>query len=180
LNGNLPRSTIWPSPGASGDRAVNIVARHDIAHPIAIVASNSPYTFQAMKRSIRRWGGTKLRRFSRNLQTALRVLPVTGLTRPRQTGKTLNQADLSRDAALSHPTAHRYLNLIETAWLIARIGPLSTYPYTTLAKARTLVWADCSLADKFAKWRKIPHRFVLLPIDEIRSFVNNVKPGQSR
>ena len=31
----------------------------------------------------------------------------------QRTGKLLNQADLARDAALSHPTTHRYLNLLE-------------------------------------------------------------------
>jgi len=36
----------------------------------------------------------------------------------QRTGKLLNQADLARDAALSHPTAHRYLNLLETGCLI--------------------------------------------------------------
>ncbi len=40
----------------------------------------------------------------------------------QRTGKLLNQADLARDAALSHPTAHRYLNLLETGCLITRIG----------------------------------------------------------
>jgi uncharacterized protein len=64
----------------------------------------------------------------------------------QRTGKLLNQADLSRDAALSHPTAHRYLNLLETGCLIARIRPMATNPSTALVKAPKLLWTDCGLA----------------------------------
>ena len=46
----------------------------------------------------------------------------------QRTGKLLNQADLARDAALSHPTTHRYLNLLETGCLITRLRPLATNP----------------------------------------------------
>ena len=64
----------------------------------------------------------------------------------QRTGKLLNQADLARDAALSHPTAHRYLNLLETGCLITRIRPLATNPSTALVKAPKLLWTDCGLA----------------------------------
>ena len=64
----------------------------------------------------------------------------------QRTGKLLNQADLARDAALSHPTTHRYLNLLETGCLITRIRPLATNPSAALVKAPKLLWADCGLA----------------------------------
>ena len=64
----------------------------------------------------------------------------------QRTGKLLNQADLSRDAALSHPPAHRYLNLLETGGLITRIRPVATNPSTALVKAPKLLWTDCGLA----------------------------------
>lgn len=64
----------------------------------------------------------------------------------QRTGKLLNQADLARDAALSHPTTHRYLNLLETGCLITRIRPITTNPSTALVKAPKLLWADCGLA----------------------------------
>ncbi len=63
-----------------------------------------------------------------------------------RTGKLLNQADLARDAALSHPTAHRYLNLLETGCLITRIRPFTTNPSTAIVKAPKLLWSDCGLA----------------------------------
>lgn len=64
----------------------------------------------------------------------------------QRTGKLLNQADLARDAALSHPTAHRYLNLLETGCLIRRLRPLATNPMAALVKAPKLFWTDCGLA----------------------------------
>jgi predicted AAA+ superfamily ATPase len=51
---------------------------------------------------------------------------------------------------LSHPTAHRYLNLLETGCLITRIRPLATNPSAALVKAPKLLWADCGLAASLA------------------------------
>jgi predicted AAA+ superfamily ATPase len=68
----------------------------------------------------------------------------------QRTGKLLNQADLARDAALSHPTTHRYLNLLETGCLITRIRPLATNPSVSLVKTPKLLWVDCGLAAALA------------------------------
>jgi predicted AAA+ superfamily ATPase len=68
----------------------------------------------------------------------------------QRTGKLLNQADLARDAALSHPTAHRYLNLLETGCLVTRLRPLTTNPTAALVKAPKLLWTDCGLAASLA------------------------------
>ena len=64
----------------------------------------------------------------------------------QRTGKLLNQADLARDAALSHPTTHRYLKLLETGCLVTRIRPVATNPSAALVKAPKLLWTDCGLA----------------------------------
>ncbi len=68
----------------------------------------------------------------------------------QRTGKLLNQADLARDAALSHPTAHRHLNLLETGCMITRLRPLATNPTAALVKAPKLLWTDCGLASWLA------------------------------
>lgn len=68
----------------------------------------------------------------------------------QRTGKLLNQADLARDAALSHTTAHRYLNLLETGCLLVRVEPLAVNPSAALVKAPRLFWADCGLAASLA------------------------------
>jgi predicted AAA+ superfamily ATPase len=64
----------------------------------------------------------------------------------QRTSKLLNQADLARVATLSHPTTHRYLNLLETGCLITRIHPVATNPSAALVKAPKLLWTDCGLA----------------------------------
>ena len=67
-----------------------------------------------------------------------------------RTAKLLNQADLARDAALSHPTAHRYLNLLETGCLITRIRPFTTNPSSAMVKAPKLLWSGCGHAAQLA------------------------------
>ena len=64
----------------------------------------------------------------------------------QRTGKIINQADLARDAGLSHPTAHRYLNLLETGCLLSRLPPYASNLTTTMVKSPKLLWADCGLA----------------------------------
>ena len=68
----------------------------------------------------------------------------------QRTGKIINQADLARDAALSHPTAHRYLNLLETGCLLSRLLPYASNLTTTMVKSPKLLWADCGLAAALA------------------------------
>jgi uncharacterized protein len=67
-----------------------------------------------------------------------------------RTARLLNQADLARDAALSHPTTHRYLNLLETGCLITRLRTYATNPTVAIVKAPKLLWADCGLAAALA------------------------------
>ena len=63
-----------------------------------------------------------------------------------RTARLLNQADISRDAALSGPTGHRYLNLLETGYQIARLANYRRNPGRSLAKAQKLMWTDAGLA----------------------------------
>jgi len=67
-----------------------------------------------------------------------------------RTGRLLNQADVARDAALTHPTTHRYLNLLETGCLVTRIWPYATNPNVALVKTPKLLWTDCGLAAALA------------------------------
>lgn len=63
-----------------------------------------------------------------------------------RTGRLLNQADVARDAGLSHPTTHRYLNLLETGCLVTRLRPYATNPSIPWVKTPKLLWNDCGLA----------------------------------
>ncbi len=65
----------------------------------------------------------------------------------QRAARILNQSELARDAALPQPTCHRYLNLLETGYQIARLGPYSGgNPSVPLIKAKKLLWCDCGLA----------------------------------
>ena len=64
----------------------------------------------------------------------------------QRTGRLLNQADVARDAGLSHATCHRYLNLLETGFQISRLKPFATNPTTALVKSPKLFWADAGVA----------------------------------
>lgn len=64
----------------------------------------------------------------------------------QRTGKLINQADLARDVELPQPTAHRYLNLLETGCQITRLPVYATNPAHSLVKAKKLFWNDCGLA----------------------------------
>ncbi|NNM85685.1 MAG: ATP-binding protein [Phycisphaerales bacterium] len=63
----------------------------------------------------------------------------------QRSARLLNQSELARDAALSQPTCHRYLNLLETGYLITRLSTYATNPATSLIKAKKLFWNDCGL-----------------------------------
>lgn len=63
-----------------------------------------------------------------------------------RTGRLLNQSEIARDAAISQPTVHRHLNLLETGLLITRLSPYASNPAVGLVKAKKLLWGDCGLA----------------------------------
>ena len=63
-----------------------------------------------------------------------------------RTARPLNQSDVARDAGLPQPTAHRYLNLLETGCQIARLQNYQRSAGKSAAKARKLMWRDTGLA----------------------------------
>ncbi len=64
----------------------------------------------------------------------------------QRTGRLLNQAEVARDAGIAHVTCHRYLNLLETGFQIARLKPYTANPTTALVKSAKLFWSDSGLA----------------------------------
>lgn len=61
-------------------------------------------------------------------------------------GGILNQADLGRDVALPQPTAHRYLNLLETSYMLVRLPAWSANRTKQLVRSPKLYWGDTGLA----------------------------------
>lgn len=64
----------------------------------------------------------------------------------QRTGRMINQADMARDANISHATCHRYLNLLETGCQIERIKPFTANPALSIVKSPRLFWCDSGLA----------------------------------
>lgn len=64
----------------------------------------------------------------------------------QRTGRLLNQAEVARDAGIAHATCHRYLNLLETGFQIARLQPYTANPATALVKSAKIYWGDTGLA----------------------------------
>jgi predicted AAA+ superfamily ATPase len=61
-------------------------------------------------------------------------------------GGRLNQSELAREARLSQPTTHRYLNLLEATHLIERLPAYIGGRTARLRKSPKLHWADPGLA----------------------------------
>jgi predicted AAA+ superfamily ATPase len=61
-------------------------------------------------------------------------------------GQLVNQTELSRDVALPQPTVHRYLNLLETSYLVVRVPAYAVNRTKRLIKTPKLYWGDVGLA----------------------------------
>ncbi len=62
----------------------------------------------------------------------------------------VNQSDLARDAGLTQPTAHRYLNLLETSYLLYRLPAYAVNRTKRLIKTPRLFFCDTGLAAHLA------------------------------
>ena len=61
-------------------------------------------------------------------------------------GTVVNQSELSRDVGLPQPTVHRYLNLLQTSYILVRVPAYSVNRAKRLMKSPKLYWADPGLA----------------------------------
>ncbi len=63
-----------------------------------------------------------------------------------RSGQLLNQSEVARDAGLSQPTVHRYLNVLEATHLFERVPPYMSSHTTRLLKSPRAFWSDAGLA----------------------------------
>ena len=61
-------------------------------------------------------------------------------------GQLVNQAELGRDVALPQPTVHRYLNLLETSYLLVRLPAYVVNRTKRLIKSPKVYWGDTGVA----------------------------------
>ncbi|MYA15594.1 MAG: ATP-binding protein [Gammaproteobacteria bacterium] len=65
-------------------------------------------------------------------------------------GQVANQTEIGRDVVLPQPTVHRYLNLLETSYLLARLPAYAVNRTKRLIKSPKLYWCDTGLALRIA------------------------------
>lgn len=61
-------------------------------------------------------------------------------------GQLTNQAELGRDVALPQPTVHRWLNLLETSYLLVRLPAYAVNRTKRLIKTPKVYWGDLGVA----------------------------------
>jgi predicted AAA+ superfamily ATPase len=61
-------------------------------------------------------------------------------------GQLVNQTELGRDTALPQPTVHRWLNLLETSYLLVRLPAFAVNRTKRLIKAPKIYWGDTGVA----------------------------------
>jgi predicted AAA+ superfamily ATPase len=61
-------------------------------------------------------------------------------------GQLVQQTDLGRDAALAQATVHRWLNLLETSYLLVRLPAYAVNRTKRLIKSPKLYWGDTGVA----------------------------------
>jgi predicted AAA+ superfamily ATPase len=61
-------------------------------------------------------------------------------------GRMLNQSELGRDVGLAQATVHRYLNLLETSYLLVRVPAYAVNRTKRLIKTPKVYWGDTGLA----------------------------------
>lgn len=61
-------------------------------------------------------------------------------------GQLVNQTELGRDVALPQPTVHRYLNLLETSYLLVRLPAYAVNRTKRLIKSPKIYWGDTGVA----------------------------------
>jgi predicted AAA+ superfamily ATPase len=66
-------------------------------------------------------------------------------------GQLINQTELGRDVALPQPTVHRWLNLLETSYLLIRLPAYSVNRTKRLIKAPKIYWGDTGVAMHLAE-----------------------------
>ncbi len=61
-------------------------------------------------------------------------------------GQLINQTELGRDVSLPQPTVHRWLNLLETSYLLLRLPAYAVNRTKRLIKSPKLYWGDTGVA----------------------------------
>lgn len=90
-------------------------------------------------------------RLERDLQDLASISALPDFRRLMQSacqrlGQLLNQTALGRDVGLPQPTVHRWLNLLETSYLLVRLPAYAVNRSKRLIKSPRIFWGDTGVA----------------------------------
>jgi predicted AAA+ superfamily ATPase len=139
LDGNFPEEVTLPE--APPDTA-DILLR-GFMPPLLTLDSSQSWT--------RWWDGYVTTYLERDLRQIAQIDALLDFRRLMQlvalrSAQLLNQSEVARDARLSQPTVHRYLNLLETTHLFERLPAYTSSRTTTLLKSPKAFINDTGLA----------------------------------
>lgn len=139
LSGTLPEDSVLPSPPL--DPAINLLR----GLMPSLLTLDSPQSW------VRWWDGYVATYLERDLRQVSQIESLLDFRRLMElaalrSGQLLNQSDLARDAQLSQPTVHRYLNVLETTHMFERLPAFTASRTTRLLKSPKAFWNDAGLA----------------------------------
>ena len=117
----------------------------------AVTGGYPPVVFSASPRERLRWFEGYVRTYlERDLQDIASISALADFRRlmglaALRLGQILNQSELARNAALSQPTVHRYLNLLETSYRLVRVPAFARSRTKRLIKSPKAYWNDVGL-----------------------------------
>jgi predicted AAA+ superfamily ATPase len=158
----LGKSGIWEElAGSSGEDWLDIVLKHDTPGDWRSIALRGGFPTPAteLKTADERaiWFDGYIRTYlERDLQYLSSIDGLPDFRRLMRAachrlGGVLNQTELGRDVGLPQPTVHRYLNLLETSYMLVRLPSYSVNRTKRLIKAPKIYWGDTGTALRLAE-----------------------------
>lgn len=135
----------WPAEATLPDESIDIVPLMLRGLMPSLLIMSSPPAW------VRWWDGYVATYLERDLRQVSQIDALLDFRRLMElaalrSGQLLNQSELARDARISQPTVHRYLNLFETTHMFERLPAYSTSHTTRLLKSPKAFWNDTGLA----------------------------------
>jgi predicted AAA+ superfamily ATPase len=174
----------WPPEGSLPDPLADVLPGIQRGWMPALLRLNSAPSW------VRWWDGYVATYLERDLRQVAQIDALVDFRQMMEllalrSGQMLNQSDLARDAGLSQPTAHRYLNLLETTHLFERVPAYTVNRTTRLLKSPKAYWTDTGLAvflagyfqeDDLRKARELGHFFESLIYHHLRVLAQLMTP----
>lgn len=137
-----------------GDWPVDATLENAPPDPIKLLLQGSMPALLPMDNPtawIRWWDGYVTTYLERDLRQISQIASLLDFRRVMEllalrTGQLLNQSEIARDAQISQPTIHRYLNILETTHLFERLPAYKHSRTTRLLKSPKAFWVDPGLA----------------------------------